>query len=131
MTMRLFVELFVRDLHRSRVFYHTVLGLEIDREDDDIVVLRRDQLRLHLLPLDDLPPALPGGQTSPLGSRVEFVIEVDDIHAFEAHVRRTGWPIRDPLQERPWRRVDFRIEDPDGAYLRITSVDLSATCVEI
>jgi catechol 2,3-dioxygenase-like lactoylglutathione lyase family enzyme len=119
--MRLFVELFVRDLARARDFYRDVIGLAVEREDADVIVLRRASAQIHLLPLEDLPSPLAAAGTGPLGSRVEFVFEVDDVMAWEARVRAAGWPIFEPLRRQPWHRTDFRVVDPDGAYVRVTS----------
>jgi uncharacterized glyoxalase superfamily protein PhnB len=71
----------------------------------------------------DLPAVHPlkprAGERSGLG--VEIVIEVGDVDAAHAAVQASGQPILLPLKERPWGLRDFRIADPDGYYLRITS----------
>jgi uncharacterized glyoxalase superfamily protein PhnB len=36
-------------------------------------------------------------------------------------VAAAGWPLEEDLQGRPWGLTDFRILDPAGYYLRITS----------
>ena len=62
----------------------------------------------------------PGGRREPLprpGSRGE----VDDVDAWHRRVFASGHPVFEPLQERPWGLRDFRIVDPDGYYLRVTS----------
>jgi len=33
----------------------------------------------------------------------------------------SGWPLAEDLQQRPWGLIDFRLHDPDGYYLRITT----------
>jgi predicted ester cyclase len=55
------------------------------------------------------------------GLGVEIVIEVDDVERCQERVAASGHPILEPLQDRPWGLRDFRISDPDGYYLRITS----------
>jgi len=52
---------------------------------------------------------------------VEIVLEVDDVEGWHARVGASGYPILESLQDRPWGLRDFRIADPDGYYLRITS----------
>jgi len=59
------------------------------------------------------------GQRQGLG--VEIVLEVDDVMAYYQHVLASRWPLCESMQERPWGLTDFRIQDPDGYYLRITS----------
>jgi lactoylglutathione lyase len=34
----------------------------------------------------------------------------------------SGWPLEEPLQDRPWGLTDSRVLDPGGHYLRITEV---------
>jgi lactoylglutathione lyase len=52
---------------------------------------------------------------------VEIVIEVDGVEWWRDRVAASGHTILAPLQDRPWGLRDFRISDPDGYYLRITS----------
>ena len=56
-----------------------------------------------------------------LGLGVEIVLEVDDVDGWRDRVAAPGHPILEPLQDRPWGLRDFRISDPDGYYLRVTS----------
>jgi lactoylglutathione lyase len=55
------------------------------------------------------------------GAGVEIVLEVDDVDAMQERVRAAGHPITEPLEDRPWGLRDFRIVDPDGYYLRLTT----------
>ena len=52
---------------------------------------------------------------------VEFVLEVDDLDAYHARILASEYEISEPLRERSWGLRDFRVVDPDGYYLRITS----------
>jgi lactoylglutathione lyase len=52
---------------------------------------------------------------------VELVLEVDDVAGERDRVAAAGWPLEQDLQNRPWGLADFRILDPAGYYLRITS----------
>jgi uncharacterized glyoxalase superfamily protein PhnB len=54
---------------------------------------------------------------------VEIVLEVEDIVAEERRVRATGQPLLQALQKQAWGLTDFRLADPDGYYLRVTSRD--------
>jgi lactoylglutathione lyase len=55
------------------------------------------------------------------GLGVEIVMEVDDLGTAHRRVLDSGHPVFEPPQQRPWGLWDFRIVDPDGYYLRITS----------
>lgn len=55
------------------------------------------------------------------GYGVEIIIMVADIDAYYEKVK-DGIHIVDELVLRPWGLKDFRIEDPFGYYLRVTSI---------
>ena len=50
-----------------------------------------------------------------------LVLRVDDVEDERDRVVAAGWPLHEELQDRPWRLKDFRILDPAGYYLRITT----------
>jgi hypothetical protein len=49
------------------------------------------------------------------------VLEIDNIEEIYEHVIAQNWPLADKLHQQPWGLIDFRVFDPDGYYLRITS----------
>lgn len=124
--MRLFVELFVTDLARSRQFYVHVLGFEILRDEPNYVALAQGDVHINLGPFDGLREghylAVKGSR---LGSRVEFCLEVADLEVAYQRAIAAGAEIQTPIKERPWRRRDFRLIDPDGAYWRITTPEIA------
>jgi lactoylglutathione lyase len=66
----------------------------------------------------------PAHFAGPRGVGVEIVVEVDDVEAAYAQARdaalQRGGQI-EPLATRPWGQTDFRLIDPDGYYIRVTS----------
>jgi predicted enzyme related to lactoylglutathione lyase len=118
------IELFVADVARSAAFYERVLGFVREQDGGDYVALRRGDARIGIGALSDLAAhhhlRRPHGD-APNGLGVEIVIEVDDVDAAFGAVSSSGQPVLSPLRERPWGLRDFRIVDPDGYYLRITS----------
>ena len=50
----------------------------------------------------------------------EIVLEVDDVRAERDRVA-VLWPLEEDLLERPWGLTDFRVVDPAGYYVRLTS----------
>ncbi|HWG14232.1 MAG TPA: VOC family protein [Streptosporangiaceae bacterium] len=52
---------------------------------------------------------------------MEIVFETPDLEALSERVQRSGHQLAAPLQDRPWGLRDFRIADPDGYYLRVTT----------
>ena len=118
------VELFVDDVERSVAFYERVLGFAREQESSDYVAIRRGTVRIGIgaaagLPAHHYfdPPSLQGRR----GIGIELVIEVDDVESACRMVTEASHPVLVPLGERPWGLRDFRIVDPDGYFLRITS----------
>jgi predicted enzyme related to lactoylglutathione lyase len=52
---------------------------------------------------------------------VEIVLEVEDLDEALERVERAGVALIEHARERPWGLRDFRIADPDGYYLRVTT----------
>lgn len=118
------VELFVADLDASIAFYTRILGFEMgERQTDGYAPLANGPVGIALnaratLP-EDHPIYLAPGERP--GRGVEFVLWAADLHALYAHVQERGWPISGALQRQPWGLDDFRLQDPDGYYLRLTA----------
>ena len=125
MTIR--VELFVGDPDRSVDFYTSVLGFEVQRLDESHALLTCGHVTLGLGRQADLPETGdgPGFTRQRLerdhGAGVEIVLETTDLDTLYERVQRSGWRIAAPMQDRPWGLRDFRVTDPDGYYLRITT----------
>lgn len=122
MTLRL--ELFVTDMQKSIDFYTQVLGFERLKGGLNYVPVRSGSVVIGLGPAKGLPKDHhfnPELQTARRGLGAELVLEVDDVEAYFQKVKESGYKILTPLRKRPWGATDFRIADPDGYYLRITS----------
>ena len=117
------LELFVADVERAAAFYADVLGFTREDVSDRYTAMRRGAVTLGIGRIDELPESHPlrahGGERVGLG--VEIVIEVADVDAVQAAVVRAGWPVLVPVGHRPWGLRDFRLRDPDGYYIRVTS----------
>ena len=118
------LELFVADVERSAAFYERVLGFVRERESDAYVAIRRGDVRIGIGAAANLPPQHYFDASSlqhRKGIGVEIVLEVDDVDEALRTVIEAGHPVLTQLGRRPWGLRDFRIADPDGYYLRITS----------
>lgn len=119
-------ELFVQDMDQAITFYTQILGFQVHRREVAYASLRNGHVVLGLGPINKLPHEHGGYFTrSKLGAArglgVEIVLEVEDVHVMYERAQSRGYPIEEPLQKRPWGLTDFRLVDPDGYYLRITS----------
>ena len=122
---RLRMELFVDDLDVSVAFWRDVLGFTVDRRDDGYASLRRGTVVLGLGPVSKLPATGgPGFSQERLavdkGAGGEIVLEVGDLDAAYRSCREAG-AVVEGLTGRPWGLTDFRITDPDGYYIRVTT----------
>jgi len=85
--------------------------------------IERRGIRLALQTISEHDPDHPlvrGARGVPRGLGVEIVLEVDDLD--ELHGRLTGLGSDvSPLKTQDWGLRDFRVLDPDGYYLRITT----------
>ena len=123
MQMTLRFEIFPADLPAAVDFYTRVLRFTRvagqDTEWGGYVALSRGTVRIGI-------GRRPGpedrtGRRPPTG--VQLVLEVDDVRAERELVVAENWPSEEDLADRPWGLTDFRILDPAGYYLRITSRD--------
>ena len=118
------VEFHVADIAVSVAFYET-LGFRIVRRWEDWVRLDRDGAELVL----QGDAYVRGHQhyftthidRSPRGTGVEITIEVEDVDNVHAAAQAAGLAIVKPIQDRAWQARDFRLADPDGYFVRITS----------
>ncbi len=118
------VELFVRDVAASRAFYEA-LGFVAANAWSKGAWMEREGVGIRL-ELDDHVAAGPHYFTPnigrhPRGTGVEIVVQVSDVEAVHAAAVESGLNIVKGLQDRPWNCTDFRLADPDGYFLRITS----------
>jgi len=123
-TMSFRLELFVRDLPTSIDFYCRVLGFEAGEQQRDgytLVTKEEVQIGLNLLSnlREDHPIRPAAGER--LGKGVEIVLEVSDVEDAYGRVKSQHWPVSTELKHRPWGLTDFRVQDPNGYYLRLTS----------
>ena len=114
-TQQLVMELFVRDINRSKEFYRQ-LGFEILQEEGTFVRLAWEGHHLMLDGKRELPP-LTG---SPQDIRSTMRILVPNVDDYWKLVNDLGAPIVAPLSERFGLR-DFTFVDPDGFGLRFAT----------
>ena len=118
------VEFHVTDVEASIAFYAT-LGFRVVRRWEDWVRLDRDGAELVLMGDAYIRSHnhyfTPYLDRSPRGVGVEVSVEVSDVDAVYATAQATGLRIVKPIQDRDWKARDFRLADPDGFFIRVTS----------
>jgi catechol 2,3-dioxygenase-like lactoylglutathione lyase family enzyme len=108
--------LFVDDLQRSRVFYHDVLGLDVEFEDDESVGFKIEGLAFIVLQVDRARVQLQGEPTATPGAGATaflttFTGNVDALYAdlAERHIHFFQEPA-----DQPWGMRTAYFKDPDG-----------------
>lgn len=123
MSMILRLELYVRDLEKSIAFYQDVVQLKLQAMDKTGAMFTAPNLKLLLTQQNIiLKDHYFGDLTSAQkGLGVEIIIVVNDIQ--ESYKRISSMPVKleANLTKQYWGMTDFRLTDPDGYYLRMTS----------
>lgn len=123
------LELHVPDFETVKDYYGA-LGFEIVRETipagkDGYLVLKMEDNILCFWGGNDEVYEQSYFKSFPRGTRrgygVEVVLMVADVEAYYRKVEELATVIS-PLRLRPWGLKDFRVADPFGYYLRITSL---------
>jgi lactoylglutathione lyase len=124
MEMTLRFEIFPSDLDEVVDFYTRVLRFGVTKDErhepSAYVSMRRGAVQVGAARrAADTVPGARAARLPPAG--VELVLEVDDVAGERDRVMAAGWPLEQDLQDRPWGLTDFRVIDPAGYYLRVTS----------
>jgi catechol 2,3-dioxygenase-like lactoylglutathione lyase family enzyme len=110
------ITLFVEDLDAARLFYREVFGLPVVFETDDSAVFRFGSTLVNLLKVTSAPELIAPADVAPqsAGGRFQFTIEVEDVDATCAELKRRGVELLNGPMDRPWgiRTASFR--DPGG-----------------
>lgn len=123
MTLRL--ELFTGDIERTVRFYQNVLGFEVlPSGNPHYQPIKSGAVVLGIGSLRSLSKGhyfAPSQPETRFGYGVEIVLEVEDIQLAYDNARKAGADFKAPLAVRPWGLTDFRVVDPNGYYIRVTS----------
>jgi lactoylglutathione lyase len=117
-------ELFTDDPKRAVDFYTNILRFEVMYANGRYHSLRRGDVVIGIGSAHKLRDGhyfRPEVITQRKGLGVEIVLEIDTIEGEYKKIQASGYPIAEELQKREWGLTDFRIIDPDGYYLRLTS----------
>lgn len=108
--------LFGEDLQRSKVFYHEVLGLDVEFEDDDSVGFKIEGLAFIVLQVDRARVQLQGEPTAtPAAGATAFLTTfTDDVDSLYANLVERGVPFFQRPTDQPWGLRTVYFKDPDG-----------------
>lgn len=121
MPARLRIEIFPSDLDRMIRFYSDVLGFHLVKHQGNYAYLNRDDIFIGAIEVASAQSVEQKAQYRQPTQGIEIVIEVDDLERERDHIVGNGWKLEADIQSQAWGLRDFRILDPDGYYLRITT----------
>jgi catechol 2,3-dioxygenase-like lactoylglutathione lyase family enzyme len=115
--------LFVEDLAVAKQFYADVFGLPVLMEDPESVVFNFGNTVVNLLvssAADELiEPATVGGRDA--GARAQITVDVDDVDAVCAELRKRGVALLNGPIDRPWGVRTAAFADPGGHVWEIAA----------
>lgn len=119
-------EVFPSDLDRCIKFYTEVLRFTLRRHEpaSNYAYMQRDAIFIGAVETKSSDfPNEEGPQLQyriwPTG--VEIVFEVDNLDEERQWVMGKSWLLDEDIKMQPWGLRDFRLRDPDGYYIRITT----------
>ncbi|WP_077617523.1 VOC family protein [Bacillus sinesaloumensis] len=118
------VELYVKDIEESIKFYQDIIGLELFGRNERSARFNYDCFSLLLTSESIL---LHGhyfnqkAKSNVKGNGFELIIVVDALEKVYQRCLNSDYPIEVEVEKYPWDMRGFKIVDPDGYFLRITS----------
>ena len=108
--------LFVEDLQRSKGFYHALLGLEVQFEDDVSVGFKVQGLHFIVLQVDRARVQLQGEPTATpsMGATAFLTTFTDDVDGLHADLADRGVDFFQKPTDQPWGMRTAYFKDPDG-----------------
>jgi len=116
------VELFAENAKKSAQFYQDFFNFKIVRENGEYISLQNDNTKLAINAIRSLSKDhyfRPEIKIQRKGLGVEIVFEVERID--EVYALFKDYPIESTLKKQSWGKKDFRVKDPDGYYIRVTT----------
>ncbi|KAJ9612363.1 hypothetical protein H2200_003960 [Cladophialophora chaetospira] len=115
------IELFPANLQQFIEFYTKTLRFTLLKHVDDYAYLQRDQTFIGAAETASDESLEQKGSYRRPKKGVEIIFEVDDLEGERDFIVGKGWNLDADIELQPWGLKDFRLVDPDGYYLRITT----------
>jgi len=110
------ITLFVEDLAAAKRFYSEAFGLPVVFETEDSAVFRFGATLVNLLMMSQAPELVDPAKVAAkdAGVRFQFTIEVADVDAMCAELKRRGVELLNGPMDRPWGIRTASFIDPGG-----------------
>ncbi|WP_026690486.1 VOC family protein [Alteribacter aurantiacus] len=123
MTVLFRVELYVKDIETSLSFYQEIVGLEMIGRNERCGRFNYDCFSLLVTADSVLDEEHYFNRTSGMekGKGFELIIVVDHLEDVYERCLAHNYPIAVDIEEYEWGVRGFKLVDPDGYFLRVTS----------
>jgi lactoylglutathione lyase len=118
------IEFFVNDIEKSVFFYQNLLKLELSQQGEKSVSFISDESFLLLTSIEALDDNhyFKKHNFAKMGGGVEFIIITDQVEEVYKNIKQKNPnSIESDLKLQAWGMLDFRVIDPDGYYIRVSS----------
>ncbi|PDZ52071.1 lactoylglutathione lyase [Bacillus sp. AFS094611] len=115
-------QLYVNDIEKSLLFYEEVIGLQLYKRSMHGARFNHDQFSLLLVSDSRLNENhYFYNRKEVKGNGFELIIVVNRIEEVYERCKENRCTIQEEIQTYSWEMRGFKIVDPDGYFLRITS----------
>ncbi|KAB2331733.1 MULTISPECIES: VOC family protein [Bacillaceae] len=118
------IEFFVNDIEKSIFFYQNLLKLELSQQGEKSVSFISNESFLLLTSIEVLDDNhyFKKHNFAKMGGGVEFIIITDQVEEIYKNIKQKNPnSIESDLKLQTWGMLDFRVIDPDGYYIRVSS----------
>lgn len=118
------VELYVKDIEKSLKFYQDIIGLKLHGRNKRCGRFNYDCFSLLITSesiLEDEHYFNNKAKSNIKGNGFECIIVVDELEKVYQRCLDNNYPIEVDVEKYPWDMRGFKVADPDGYFLRITS----------
>ena len=118
------VELYVSDIERSYCFYKEILGLELFGRNEKSLRFNYESFSLLIASHDLLESnhyLKRERNVGSVGGGVELIVVVPSIEDIYRNCQEKRYPIEVGIESYEWGMRGFKLVDPDGYFIRVTS----------
>ena len=118
------VELYVKDVETTLWFYKDIIGLELYGRNEKCLRFNYDCFSLLLTSdelLGDTHYFKKRASIGEVGNGFELIVVVDELEQVYQRCLKHGYPIEVEVEQYPWQMRGFKMADPDGYFIRVTS----------
>jgi lactoylglutathione lyase len=115
------IELFPSDMSVFIDFYTKILNFTLLQRKGTYAYINRDSVYIGAIVTPTADSLADRASYRQPFRGVELVFEVDDLVAERNRIVGLGYKLEKDIEKQEWNLEDFRLVDPDGYYIRITT----------